>query len=107
MGGRVADIPTFAPSNRVTRVHAQQWRVIYEDQDTKDLDRAEVKAGLALAEKFRGEHNINMELNGSDLNPEEVEAPNSVVDDAYPDEIALHKAPFEEREFLVLDRAED
>ena len=48
-----------------------------------------------------------MEWNGSDPNPEEVEATNSVVDDGYPDEIALPKAPFEERDFLIFDRAED
>ena len=60
-----------------------------------------------LAHKLRNKGIINIEWNGTEPDYEKVEASNSIVDDAYVDEIGLPKAPFEDRDLLVLDRAED
>ena len=56
---RVGSIPPLFAKNPKTRIHAQHWRILYNDGDTDDIDRLQVKATLGLAKKLRDHGNVN------------------------------------------------
>ncbi len=57
---------TIFATNRETKIHAQLWRIIYDDGDTEDMDRLQVKATLGLAKKIKrsGKGYLRLEYEG-------------------------------------------
>jgi hypothetical protein len=105
--GCVANIPPFSATNTATRIHAQHWRVIYDDGDTEDMDRVQVKTALGLAKKLRDNGKVNYDWNERDLQHGDRVVSDSYEDHALPDEMSMAQAPFEARDGLALDRAEN
>jgi len=63
----VANIPPFSATNTATIIHAQHWWVLYDDGDTEDMDRVQVKAALGLAKKLRDNGKVTYDWNERDL----------------------------------------
>jgi len=104
--GRVANIPPFSATNPETRIHAQHWRILYDDGDTEDMDRVQVKAALGLAKKLRENGKVTYDWNARDLLPDDPLVSDS-DESALSDEMLMAQAPFEARDGLSLDQAED
>jgi hypothetical protein len=71
------------------------------------MDRVQVKAALGFAKKLRDNGKVTYDWNERDSQHADHVASDSYEDHALPDEMSMAQAPFEARDGLALDRAED
>ena len=105
--GRVANIPPFSARSPETRIHAQHWRIVYDDGDTEDMDRLQIKAASILAKKYRDNGKVSYDWNERDLHCNDPRVSDSDEDRVLPDEKTIAQAPFEARDGLIFDVGED
>ena len=101
----MANIPPFSATNPETRIHAQRWRVFYDDGDTEDMDCVQANAALGLAKKLRDNGKVTYDWNERDLLHQDPLVFDSDEEHVLSDEMVMAQAPLEARGGLALDRA--
>jgi len=87
--GRVANIPPFSATNPETRIHAQHWRIVYDDGDTEDMDHLQIKAVFVLAKTYRDNEKVSYDWNERDLHCNDPRVSDSDEDRVLPDEKSI------------------